>query len=153
MSEKLSPGQFPVLQRNTNGHLFVQHQQSMPQRVSLPSGDIVETGYVKVTGDEPVDLYALCQNNGKSKTLSVKAIAYIDRGDNLQVHNITKMAPTVLQDPAYVSKGKAKIEIGHVTKLCGLRWGFHLVLDPTTGYCTIHVDRESPVVGLKLQFD
>jgi hypothetical protein len=153
MSEKLSPGQFPVFQRNSNAQLFVQHQQSMPQRVSLPSGDIVETGFVKVTGEESIDLYALCQNDGRSKTMSIKAIAYIDKGDNLQVHSVTRMAPVVLQDPAYVSKGVAKIDIGHVTKLVGLRWGFHLTLDPKNGQCTIHVDRESPIVGLKLQFD
>jgi len=153
MSEKLNPGQFPVLQRNNNAQLFVQHAQSMPQRVILPSGEVVETGFVKITDKDPIDLYALCQNDGKSVTLAVKQIAYIDAGDNLCVHDISRMKPTELGDPAYVSRGKARIEIGHVTKLCGLRWGFILTLDPTTGYCTIHVDRESPIVGLKLQFN
>lgn len=153
MSEKLNAGQFPVFQRTNNAKLFVQHSQSMPQRVSLPSGDIVETGFIKVTGEESIDLYALCQNDGRSKTLSVKAIAYIDDGDNLCVHNITRMAPTALRDPAYISKGIARIEVGHVTKLCGLRWGFTLTLDPSTGNCSIHVDRESPIVGIKVQFD
>ncbi|QBJ02891.1 hypothetical protein MZD04_gp365 [Pseudomonas phage Psa21] len=153
MSEKLNAGQFPVLQRNNNANLFVQHQQSMPQRVTLPNGDLAETGYVKVTGSESIDLYALCQNNGNSKTLSVKAIAYVDEGDNLQVHPIARMKPSELKDPAYTAKGKTLIEIGHVTKLVGLRWGFNLKLDPKTGYCTISVDRESPIVGLKLQFD
>jgi hypothetical protein len=153
MSESLNAGQFPVLHRSSNGALFVQHQQSLPQRVTLPSGDVVETGFVKVTGVDAIDLYALCQNNGRSKSLSIKAIVYIDEGDNLKVHDVKRMAPALLSDPAYVTKGKAKIEIGHVTKLCGLRWGFNLQLDPATGKCTIEVDRESPIVGLKLQFD
>jgi hypothetical protein len=153
MTEQLNAGQFPVLQRTSNGKYFVQHKQSLPQRVSLPNGETVETGFVKVTGTESVNLYALCQNNGRSQSLSIKAIAYIDEGDNLQVHDVKRMAPAVLNDPAYGSKGAAKIEIGHVTKICGLRWGFNLKLDPKTGYCTIEVDRESPIVGLKLQFD
>lgn len=153
MSESLKAGQFPVLNRSINGKLFVQHSQSLPQRVTLPSGEVAETGFVKATGPNAINLYALCQNNGRSKTLSIKAIAYIDEGDNLVVHDVKRMAPAVLNDPAYVAKGKAKIEIGHVTKLCGLRWGFHLQLDPKTGNCTIEVDRESPIVGLKLQFD
>lgn len=153
MSEKLNAGQFPVLQRQSNLGSFVTHPQCMPQRVELPSGDVVETGFVKVTGEDHVDLYALCQNNGKAKTLSVKAIAYIDDGDNLCVHQLTNRAPTDLRDPAHVRNGKARVEIGHVTKLCNLRWGFNLAVDPLTGYCTIEVDRESPIVGLKLQFD
>ncbi|WDS62078.1 hypothetical protein [Pseudomonas phage D6] len=153
MSEKLNPGQFPVLQRNNNTQLFVQHQQSMPQRVTVPSGEVVETGFVKITGETPIDLYALCQNDGNSATLSIKQIAYIDEGDNLRFHDVSRMAPAELRNPAYVSKGKARIEIGHVTKLLGLRWGFNLTLDPKTGACTIYVDRESPIVGLKLQFD
>lgn len=153
MSESLNAGQFPVLHRSTNSKYFVMHQQSFPQRVTLPDGSVAETGFVKATGTESIDLYTLCQNNGRSKTLSIKAIAYIDEGDNLCVHDVKRMAPAVLNDPAYVAKGKAKIEIGHVTKICGLRWGFNLQLDPKTGYCTIEVDRESPIIGLKLQFD
>lgn len=152
MLEQLKPGQFPVMQRNINENLFVVHQQSMPQRVAMVDG-AAETGFVKVTGEDNIDLYALCQNAGNARTLSVKAIAYIDDGDNLLVHELTNRAPTDIRDPAHVRNGKALVEIGHVTKLCGLRWGFVLKFDPQTGYCNIHVDRESPIVGLKLQFD
>uniref|UniRef100_A0AB39CCD5 Uncharacterized protein n=1 Tax=Pseudomonas phage RVTF4 TaxID=3236931 RepID=A0AB39CCD5_9VIRU len=153
MIEKLNPGQFPVLQRPSSVAHFVQHSQSMPQRVEIPGGDLAETGFVKVTGEKSVDLYALCQNDGRAKTLSVKAIAYVDEGDNLRIHELTNRAPTDLRDPAHTRNGKARVEIGHVTKLCNLRWGFNLVIDPLTGYTTIEVDRESPIVGLKLQFD
>lgn len=153
MSEKLNAGQFPLLQRGRNLSQFVSHVQSMPQRVSLPSGEIVETGYVKVTGEESIDLYGLCQNDGHSQKLSIKALAYIDEGDNLRDLPITKLSPVNLQDPAYGKVGKAKIVIGYVTKVCGLRWGFELTLDPLTGQCSIHTDRDSPIVGVKLQFD
>jgi len=153
MTEKLNAGQFPILQRRSNSALFVSHQQLMPQRVELPGGDLAETGFVKVTTDDHVDLYALCQSSGKPKTISVKAIAYVDDGDNLLVHELSNRAPTELNDPAHLRGGKVKIEIGHVTKLNNLRWGFHLCIDPETGYTTIHVDQDSPIVGLKLQLD
>lgn len=149
MSEKLNVGQFPVMQ-TTNRSKFVQHQQSMPQRVELPDGEFSETGYIKITDDQSIDLYALCQNNGDAQKLSIKAIVYIDEGDNLQVHDITRMAPVVLNDTAYVD---GIIQIGHVTKLCGLRWGFNVTFNKNTGAFQIEVDKESPIVGLKLQFD
>lgn len=152
MSEKLNAGQFPVLQRPATLKHFVQHQQSMPQRVSLPSGDLVETGYLKITGEEKFNLYAVCQNDGRSKQLKITSIAYIDEGDNLLTLPITKMAPIELQDSAYVSKGKAEITIGYITKVCGLRWGFTFKLNPVTGDCSIETDQESPIVGLKIQF-
>ena len=153
MSEKLNAGQFPVLQRPATLKHFVQHQQSLPQRVKLPSGDLAETGYLKITGEEKFNLYAVCQNDGRSKTLSIVSIAYIDEGDNLQTMPVSRMAPIALHDTAYVSKGKAEIVVGYITKVCGLRWGFTFKLNPVTGDCTIETDNESPIVGLKLQFN
>lgn len=153
MIENLNAGQFPVLQRSANVEHFVSHQQSMPQRVALPDGTLAETGFVKVTGEQTINLYALFQNDGRSQHLSVKSIAYIDEGDNLRVHELSNRAPTDIRDPAHVRQGKASVEIGHVTKLCGLRWGFILKFDPANGECTIDVDQDSPIVGLKLQFD
>lgn len=152
MSNKLRAGQFPVLQRGINDNLFVRHQQSMPERIELPSGEKAETGYVKVTNGQKIDIYALCQNDGKSKTLSIRSLVYIDEGDNLCVHEIKKMAPIELGDPAYVSKTGAKITVGYVSKLCGLRWGFTLHLNPVTGEFDVETDIESPVVGIKIQF-
>lgn len=153
MSEKLSAGQFPVLQRPATLKHFVQHHQSLPQRVSLPAGGLAETGYLKMTGETVFNLYEVCQNNGKSVKLSLKALAYIDEGDNLKDLPITRMAPIMLQDSAYVRNGKAEIVVGYITKICGLRWGFTFKLNPVTGECTIETDRESPIVGLKIQFD
>lgn len=152
MSEKLSAGQFPVLHRGKTHHHFVQHQQALPQRVVLPTGDLVETGYLRVTGEQTFNLYELCQNNGKSEKLVIQNIAYIDDGDNLCDTPVVKLAPIKLNDPAYVSGRSAKIVVGYTTKICGLRWGFILTLDPRSGVCSIATDQESPIVGLKVQF-
>jgi len=152
MSEKLNPGQFPIMRRGFNDARFVRHSQSMPSKVTLPSGELVETGYLKVTDGETYDLYSLCQNDGNSAKLAITELVYIDEGDNLCVHPIKHLAPVLLADPAYVAKGKAGIVIGYVTKLCGLRWGFVMKLDPTTGRFSLETDLESPVVGIKIRF-
>lgn len=159
MIEKLNAGQFPVLQRDINEDRFVKHWRKLPTFVELPDGDRAETGYIRVSErydgvakPEFFDLFGLCQNNGKSEKLTIQSLVYVDEGDNLCEHVIKHLAPVVLADPAYVSNGKASISIGYVTKVCGLRWGFVLKLDPRTGQCTIDTDLESPILGIKLKF-
>jgi hypothetical protein len=152
MVEKLKVGQFPI-KLKTNSNLFVQHQQSMPQRVETAEGALAETGFLALTKNGPINLFSVCQYFGVAKLLKIKQIAYIDEGDNLQVHELTKMAPIELQNPAYASPASVEypVHVGFTTKLCELRWGFVVKLNQKTGQCLIETDKDSPIVGIKVE--
>jgi hypothetical protein len=150
MIEKHMPGMFPVFNRDTNGELFVQHSQSMPQRVES-NGEIALTGYLKLS-EAGVKLYDICQLGKIPSKLYLKELAYVDDGDNLKIHPLNKMAVIELSDKAYNVGNERIVKTGFVTKLNGLRWGFNLEFNINTGLCKITSDKESPVVGLKLHF-